>query len=82
MEMPVAGWGKVMNYEQEIAEAAYPAIRLFQVKKNTSLAPLKEVESTGRLAGMLIRYGARVLRIGLFLCPCVVERTECPDRSD
>ena len=46
MEMPVAGWGKVMNYEQEIAEAAYPAIRLFQVKKNTSLAPLKEVEST------------------------------------
>lgn len=46
MEMPVAGWGKVMNDEQEIAEAAYPAIRLFQVKKNTSLAPLKEVEST------------------------------------
>ena len=46
MEMPVAGWGKVMNYEQEIAEPAYPAIRLFQVKKNTSLAPLKEVEST------------------------------------
>lgn len=46
MEMPVAGWGKVMNYEQEIAEAAYPAIRLFQVKKNTSLAPPKEVEST------------------------------------
>lgn len=46
MEMPVAGWGKVMNYEQEIVEAAYPAIRLFQVKKNTSLAPLKEVEST------------------------------------
>lgn len=46
MEMPVAGWGKVMNYEQEIAQAAYPSIRLFQVKKNTSLAPLKEVEST------------------------------------
>lgn len=33
MEMPVAGWGKVMNYEQEIAEANYPSIRLFQVKK-------------------------------------------------
>lgn len=29
MEMPVAGWGKVMNYEQEIAEANYPSIRLF-----------------------------------------------------
>lgn len=46
MEMPVAGWGKVMNYEQEIAEADYPSIRLFQVKKNTSVAPLDEVEST------------------------------------
>lgn len=46
MEMPVAGWGKVMNHEEEIAEAAYPSIRLFQVKKNTSLAPLEDVEST------------------------------------
>lgn len=46
MEMPVAGWGKVMNYEQEVAEANYPSIRLFQVKKNTSLVPLEDVEST------------------------------------
>ena len=33
MEMPIAGWGKVMNYEKEIAEAIYPSIRLLQVKK-------------------------------------------------
>lgn len=46
MEMPVAGWGKVMNYEQEIADADYPFIRLFQVKKNTSVTPLDDVEST------------------------------------
>lgn len=46
MEMPVAGWGKVMNYEQEIAAADYPSIRLFQVKKNTSVSPLDQVEST------------------------------------
>ena len=46
MEMPVAGWGKVMNYEQEIAAADYPSIRLFQVKKNISVAPLDDVEST------------------------------------
>lgn len=46
MEMPVAGWGKVMNYEQEIAAADYPSIRLFQVKKNTSIAPLDDMEST------------------------------------
>lgn len=47
MEMPITGWGKVMNYQQEIAEANYPSIRLFQVKKNTSVTPLLyDVEST------------------------------------
>lgn len=46
MEMPVAGWGKVMNYEREITEANYPSIRLFQVKKNTSVTPLSDMEST------------------------------------
>ena len=46
MEMPVAGWGKVMNYEQEIKEANYPSIRLFQVKKATALSPKEDLEST------------------------------------
>ncbi|NDV82733.1 sialate O-acetylesterase [Bacteroides sp. 51] len=45
MEMPIAGWGKVMNYEKEIAEANYPSIRLFQVKKNTSVSPLQTLEA-------------------------------------
>ena len=44
MEMPVAGWGKVMNYEQEVAEAKYPSIRLLQVKKTTSVTPAENVE--------------------------------------
>ncbi|WP_455587761.1 sialate O-acetylesterase [Bacteroides sp.] len=44
MEMPVAGWGKVMNYEQEIAAAKYPSIRLLQVKKTTSPTPAEDVE--------------------------------------
>ena len=39
MEMPVAGWGKVKNYEEEIRNANYPKIRLFQVKKTTSISP-------------------------------------------
>ena len=43
MEMPVAGWGKVLNYEQEIKDANFPNIRFFQVKKTTSLLPLDEV---------------------------------------
>lgn len=46
MEMPVAGWGKVMNYEKEIKEADYPSIRLFQVKKETSVMPKDNLAST------------------------------------
>ncbi len=37
MEMPVAGWGKVLNYEEEIRNANYPSIRLFQVKRETDV---------------------------------------------
>ena len=37
MEMPVAGWGKVLNYEEEIRNANYPNIRLFQVKRQTDV---------------------------------------------
>ena len=44
MEMPVAGWGKVMNYEQEIANADYPSIRLLQVKKTIAFTPQDNVE--------------------------------------
>lgn len=43
MEMPLAGWGKIRNYEQEIAAADHPNIRLLQVKKRTSSYPLEEL---------------------------------------
>jgi len=43
MEMPLAGWGKVKNYEQEINAANYPNIRLLQVTKNTSTRPLTDL---------------------------------------
>ena len=39
MEMPVGGWGKVMNYEQEIANANYKNIRLLQVQKQKGYKP-------------------------------------------
>ncbi len=51
MEMPVAGWGKIKNYEQEIAAADYPAVRLFQVKKNTSVAPLDAYQVASTMGG-------------------------------
>ena len=44
MEMPVAGWGKVLNYEQEIQDAQFPMIRLLQVKKVTSLRKQENVQ--------------------------------------
>lgn len=44
MEMPLAGWGKITNYEQEIAAANYPDIRLLQVEQNTSNSPLNDAK--------------------------------------
>lgn len=43
MEMPLAGWGKINNYEQEIENANYPNIRLFQAEKKTSNYPLSNI---------------------------------------
>ena len=44
MEMPLAGWGKINNYKQEIANAKYPAIRLLKVEKSTSTQQLNETK--------------------------------------
>jgi sialate O-acetylesterase len=43
MEMPLADWGQVMNYEQEIASADYPEVRLLHVQKTTATQPRNEV---------------------------------------
>ncbi len=48
MEMPLAGWGQVLNYEQEIAAANFPDIRLLQVDKVTASQPQSDLKvSTG-----------------------------------
>lgn len=44
MEMPVAGWGRILDYEKEIEEAQFPMIRLLQVKKVIALSPREQVE--------------------------------------
>lgn len=46
MEMPIAGWGKINNYEKEIAAAGYPMIRQFDVP-NTVSTSLKDDISAG-----------------------------------
>jgi sialate O-acetylesterase len=44
MEMPLAGWGKINNYEQEIKDANYPKIRLLQADHVTSNSPLADAK--------------------------------------
>jgi sialate O-acetylesterase len=44
MEMPIAGWGQVNNYQQEIDEANYPEIRHFNVPKATSTSPVADLD--------------------------------------
>lgn len=46
MDMPLHGWGSVFNYEQEIASADHPDLRLMQVKWHKSFEPLDTFEST------------------------------------
>lgn len=43
MEMPLQGWGKIHNFEQEIKAANYPNIRLLNIKRATSTVALDSV---------------------------------------
>jgi sialate O-acetylesterase len=45
MEMPIAGWGKINNYEQEIANANYPQIRHIKIPNKISGTPKEDIES-------------------------------------
>ncbi|HWV75664.1 MAG TPA: sialate O-acetylesterase [Pseudosphingobacterium sp.] len=42
MEMPLAGWGKIQHYEQEIEKANYPNIRLLQMLRTPAQSPTSE----------------------------------------
>jgi sialate O-acetylesterase len=44
MEMPLDGWGKINNYEEEIRNANYPQIRLLQVEHVDSAVPLNDLK--------------------------------------
>ncbi len=39
MEMKIAGWGMINNYQEEIAAANYPTIRQFEVPKTVATKP-------------------------------------------
>lgn len=43
MEMPIAGWGKINNYQQEIADANFDAIRQIKVPNTVALIPQTDI---------------------------------------
>ena len=43
MEMPIEGWGKVLNYKEEEANANYPSIRQFKVPHILSPTPKDDI---------------------------------------
>lgn len=46
MEMPLAGWGRIDNYEEEIAQADnYPNIRIINMKKVIGTEPAEDIVS-------------------------------------
>ncbi|MEA3478169.1 MAG: sialate O-acetylesterase, partial [Bacteroidota bacterium] len=47
MEMPLAGGGMVLNYQEEISDANYPNIRLITVNKAVSTIPIDSIVSSG-----------------------------------
>ncbi len=47
MEMPVAGWGKVMNYDEEIRNSEDGQLRLITVKRAMDAAPRDEIQTDG-----------------------------------
>ena len=72
-----------MNYEREITEANYPSIRLFQVKKNTSVTPLSDMEST--MGGWQECSSATIPEfssLAYFYARFIMERIKCSCRCD
>lgn len=45
MEMPIEGWGKINNYEAEIASANYPEIRHIKIPNEVSSTPKDDITS-------------------------------------
>jgi sialate O-acetylesterase len=43
MEMPIEGWGKVNDYEREIASANYPQIRHIKIPNTINSTPQKDI---------------------------------------
>ncbi|MGM9478394.1 sialate O-acetylesterase [Pedobacter sp. GSP4] len=79
MEMPLAGWGKILNYEKEIAEAKFPSIRLLQAEHITSNVPLNNAKVTnGGWQECNPKYIAEFSSTAYFFAREIYEKTKIP----
>jgi len=74
MEKPIGkqpGQKPCFNYEQELAAADFPEIRLFKAHTALAAVPQKDVTKTQRLAGMQFQYARshQIFRRGLLFRP-------------
>lgn len=79
MEMPLAGWGKILNYEKEIADANFPNIRLLQADHITSNVPLNDAKvANGGWQECNPKYVAGFSSTAYFFARQVYEKTKIP----
>jgi len=79
MEMPLAGWGKILNYEKEIADAKFPNIRLLQADHITSNVPLNDAKvANGGWQECNPKYVASFSSTAYFFARQVYEKTKIP----
>ncbi|WP_133576759.1 sialate O-acetylesterase [Pedobacter metabolipauper] len=79
MEMPLAGWGKIDNYEKEIQEANYPKIRLLQGDHVTSNVPLANAKvSNGGWVPCTPQYIGGFSSVAYFFAREIYKKTGIP----
>lgn len=79
MEMPLAGWGKINNYAEEISNADYKNIRLFQVEHTTSDVMLKNAKvANGGWKPCTPEYVAEFSSVAYFFAREIYKKTGVP----
>jgi sialate O-acetylesterase len=79
MEMPLAGWGKILNNEKEIADAKFPNIRLLQADHITSNFPINDAKvANGGWQECSPKYIAEFSSTAYFFAREVYEKTKIP----
>jgi sialate O-acetylesterase len=79
MEMPLAGWGKINNYEKEVADAKYPDIRLLQVEHVASNSALEDVKVTNNgWKPCIPQFAAEFSSVAYFFAREIYNKTKIP----